>query len=61
LRLQPDGMVWYSESGVPPKNTIVRFDPRTETFASTTIPSSGGVVRNMAATPDGLVGALVRG
>ena len=48
-------MVWYSESGVLPKNTIVRFDPKTEAFASTTIPSGGGVARNMAATPDGRV------
>jgi virginiamycin B lyase len=45
-------MVWYSESGVHP-NTLVRFDPRTHEFATTTIPSGGGVVRNMAATPDG--------
>jgi hypothetical protein len=47
---------WYSESGVLPKNTIVRLDPRTETFASTTILSGGGVVRNMAVTPDGRSG-----
>jgi virginiamycin B lyase len=25
----PDGIVWYSESGVEP-NTIVRFDPDTD-------------------------------
>jgi virginiamycin B lyase len=47
-------MVWYSEAGVTP-NTIVRFDPKTETFAVTKIPSGGGVVRNMAAAPDGRV------
>jgi virginiamycin B lyase len=47
-----DGMVWYSESGVKP-NTIIRFDPKTEQFARATIPSGGGTVRNMAATPDG--------
>jgi virginiamycin B lyase len=46
------GMVWYSESGVHP-NTLVRFDPKTHEFASTAIPSGGGVVRNIAATSDG--------
>ena len=50
--ITPDGMVWYSESGVKP-NTLVRFDPRTEAFARTAIPSGGGTVRNMAATADG--------
>jgi virginiamycin B lyase len=48
------GMVWYSESGVKP-NTMIRFDPTTETFARTVIPSGGGTVRNMAATADGRV------
>jgi virginiamycin B lyase len=47
-----DAIVWYSESGMKP-NTLVRFDPKTETFSSETIPSGGGVVRNMVATPDG--------
>ena len=46
------GIVWYSESGVKP-NTLVRFDPRTEKFELWTIPSGGGVVRNMATTRDG--------
>jgi virginiamycin B lyase len=50
----PDGMVWYSESGVQP-NTLVRFDPKTEAFAKTNIPSGGGTVRNMAATADGRI------
>jgi virginiamycin B lyase len=54
IAITPDGMVWYSESGVKP-NTIVRFDPKTEHFASAPIPSGGGVVRNMAATSDGRV------
>lgn len=54
ITITPDGMVWYSESGVKP-NTIVRFDPKTRTFARANIPSGGGVVRNMAATPDGRV------
>ncbi len=47
-----DGLVWYSESGVNP-NTLVRFDPATKRFTSTPIPSGGGVVRNMVATPQG--------
>jgi virginiamycin B lyase len=54
IAITPDGMVWYSESGVKP-NTLVRFDPKTEAMARTTIPSGGGTVRNMAATPDGRV------
>jgi len=52
--ITPDGMVWYSESGVKP-NTLIRFNPKTEEFARTTIPSGGGTVRNMAATSDGRV------
>jgi virginiamycin B lyase len=48
----PDGALWYSESGVEP-NTIVRFDPKTRKFASWPIPSGGGVVRHMVATPQG--------
>ena len=47
-------VVWYSESGVKP-NTLVRFDTRIEKFESWTIPSGGGVVRNMATTRDGKV------
>jgi virginiamycin B lyase len=43
------GEVWYSESGVKP-NTLVRFDPKSESFSSEPIPSGGGVVRNMVAT-----------
>src|SRR5713226_1393603 len=54
ITITPDGMVWYSESGVKP-NTMVRFDPKTEQFARAPIPSGGGTVRNMAATPDGRV------
>jgi virginiamycin B lyase len=49
-----DGAVWYSESGVQP-NTLVRFDPRLESFQSWPIPSGGGVVRHMVATPDGRI------
>ncbi|HXG92387.1 MAG TPA: lyase [Blastocatellia bacterium] len=47
-----DGAVWYSESGVTP-NTIVRFDPKTKTFASWPVPSGGKVIRHMVATPQG--------
>ena len=55
---QPYGMtivndiVWYSESGTRP-NTVVRFDPASEKFQTWTIPSGGGVVRNMVHTPEG--------
>ena len=55
---QPYGMyavhdvLWYSEAGVQP-NTLVRFDPKTEQFQTWTIPSGGGVVRNMDVTRDG--------
>ncbi|WP_242395338.1 Vgb family protein [Anaeromyxobacter oryzisoli] len=52
IAVTPDGAVWYSESGVQP-NTIVRFDPRKQSFARAAIPSGGGVVRNMAAAADG--------
>jgi len=45
-------VIWYSESGVRP-NTLVRFDPGTEKFQTWTIPSGGGVVRNMMRTADG--------
>ena len=54
IAITPDGMVWYSESGVKP-NTIVRFDPKMESLARANIPSGGGTVRNMAATSDGRV------
>ncbi len=52
IAITKDGNVWYSESGVKP-NVVVRFDPQSETFSTKTIPSGGGVVRNMVATPDG--------
>ena len=48
----PDGIIWYSESGVTP-NTVVRLNPGTESFSTWAIPSGGGVVRNMVATPEG--------
>lgn len=46
-----DGYVWYVETG-PRPSRLVRFEPRTRQFASRAIPG-GGVVRSMAATPDG--------
>jgi virginiamycin B lyase len=52
IAITPDGTVWYSESGVRP-NTLVRFDLGTRGFAREAIPSGGGVVRNMVATPSG--------
>ncbi len=51
IAITGDGEVWYSESGVRP-NTLVKFDPKSESFSLTQIPSGGGVVRNMVATPD---------
>jgi virginiamycin B lyase len=38
--ISPDGMVWYSESGVKP-NTLIRFNPKNEGFARANIPSGG--------------------
>ncbi len=52
IAITPDGVVWYSESGLKP-NTIVCFDPRTKAFATWSIPSGGGVVRNMVSTAGG--------
>jgi virginiamycin B lyase len=54
IAVTPDGGVWYSESGVKP-NTLIRFDPKAESFAKTQIPSGGGTVRNMDTTKDGRV------
>jgi virginiamycin B lyase len=51
IAVTSDGEVWYSESGIKP-NTLVRFDPKSEAFSSQPIPSGGGVVRNMVATPN---------
>ena len=52
IAITKDGEVWYSESGVKP-NTLVKFDPKSQTFSSEPIPSGGGTVRNMVATSDG--------
>jgi virginiamycin B lyase len=51
IAITNDGDIWYSESGVKP-NTLVRFDPKSESFSTKPIPSGGRVVRNMVATPD---------
>jgi virginiamycin B lyase len=51
IAVTDDGIVWYSESGVSP-NTLIRFDPKSESFSQEKIPSGGGVVRNMVATSD---------
>lgn len=52
IAITNDGTVWYSESGVTP-NTLVKFDPKSQIFSTEAIPSGGGVVRNMVATPNG--------
>lgn len=52
ITITPDGAVWYSETEVQP-NAAVRFDPRTNGFGRWNVPSGGGVIRNMAATPGG--------
>jgi virginiamycin B lyase len=54
ITVTPNGTVWYSESGLSP-NTLVRFDTKNKQFASTPVPSGGGVIRNMAATKEGKV------
>jgi virginiamycin B lyase len=54
IAVTPNGDVWYAETAVQP-NVLVRFDPSKERFLTQAIPSGGGVVRNMAAAPDGRV------
>lgn len=51
IAITNNGDVWYSESGVKP-NTLVRFDPKSQSFSTRAIPSGGDVVRNIVATPD---------
>ena len=53
-------IIWYSEAGVKP-NTMVRFDPKTEKFQTWTIPSGGGVVRNVDVTRDGNIAIACSG
>src|SRR5438445_4475424 len=45
-------IIWYSESESTP-NTVVRFDPKTETFQSWAIPGGGNIVRNTSVTRAG--------
>jgi virginiamycin B lyase len=45
-------VLWYCETGVEP-NTLVRFDPRMQSFQTWAIPAGGGVVRNMMLGPGG--------
>jgi virginiamycin B lyase len=65
-RSQPYGMlsdrdvIWYSESGVKP-NTIVRFDPKNESFQTWPVPSGGGVIRHMMHVRDGELGIACSG
>lgn len=50
-----NGIVWYNESGKRP-DTLVRFEPATETFQSWAIPSDdfyAGIIRHMRPTRDG--------
>jgi len=56
-------VIWYSESGSTP-NTVVRFEPKSETFQSWAIPGGGNIVRNTSVTRDGnflLANSLVNG
>ena len=46
------GALWYNESFAKP-NTIVRFDPKAETFQTWAIPGGGDIVRNMDVMPNG--------
>lgn len=46
-----DDVVWYNESGMRP-DTLVRFNPATESFQSWAIPSGVGIVRNVWVTKD---------
>jgi virginiamycin B lyase len=44
--------IWYSESETAP-NTVVRFEPGSETFQSWAIPGGGNIVRNTSVTTEG--------
>jgi virginiamycin B lyase len=52
IAVSSGGEVYYSETGVHP-NTLVRFDPGTQTFSQAAIPSGNSLVRSMVAAPDG--------
>ena len=48
IALGADGRVWYDESGA---DTMVGFDPASHANVAVKIPTSGSVVRNIAADP----------
>jgi virginiamycin B lyase len=48
------GAVWYNESFAKP-NTLVKFDPKTESFQTWPFPGGGDIVRNMDVTTGGNV------
>ena len=48
------GAVWYNESFAKP-NTLVKFDPKTESFQTWPFPGGGDIVRNMDVTAGGNV------
>ena len=52
VAITPDGVVWYAETGIKP-NMIVSFDRHTHKFERWSVPSGGGVIRNIAATSQG--------
>jgi len=54
LTIAGDGTVWYCETGVQPNN-VIRFAPRSYSFSRAAIPFATGVVRSMAAAPDGRI------
>jgi len=47
IAITPDGMFWYGESGMKP-NTIIQFDPKTETLR---VPSSPPAAKQYAIWP----------
>jgi virginiamycin B lyase len=56
-----DDKIWYVESNTRP-NTLVRFDPKTETFQSWAVPNGGGgIVRHMMPTRDGNIAMAMSG
>jgi virginiamycin B lyase len=48
------GAIWYNESFAKP-NTLVRFDPKSESFQTWPFPGGGDIVRNMDVTAGGNV------
>ncbi|MDH5630465.1 MAG: cytochrome C [Gammaproteobacteria bacterium] len=57
MEVTDDGAVWFNESSRRPE-TLVRFDPKTETFQSWVISSGGadaGLIRHMRASKKGIL------